>query len=274
LGQGQFEPRDPGLASSSDQVKILKEVVDAEMAKPISERQEWIFFTDSDTIVLNREIPIEDILPPHDKAPHVQMVIGRDGWGVNAGVFFLRISSVATAIFDRLIQDQALGSAICPRLARVRPGKHGEATLMPRVDRAARCLAGASYELIPPPHSSFCRNLPLREQTMLQLMLPLDEIVIIEKYWCVLLGAEQATHQKRRFNAWGKPDPHQANRGWGEAGPATFQAHFNGDAKQYLKDYKKFLSAPGFSDSWADGVKEAKEALQGIWADYYMKRHA
>jgi hypothetical protein len=82
------------LTIVQDKVKILKEVVDAEMAKPAHDRLEWLFFADSDTIVLNQEIKLEDILPPKANASHIHMVLGRDSWGVNAGVFFLSISYV------------------------------------------------------------------------------------------------------------------------------------------------------------------------------------
>ncbi|CAF9918830.1 hypothetical protein IMSHALPRED_004429 [Imshaugia aleurites] len=66
----------------------------AEMAKPPDERAEWLVFFDSDTILLNPNIPWTLFLPPSDFS-QVHFLGGRDwggGSGFNAGVFFVRIS--------------------------------------------------------------------------------------------------------------------------------------------------------------------------------------
>ncbi|CAD6569854.1 MAG: hypothetical protein ASARMPRED_003289 [Alectoria sarmentosa] len=73
----------------------------AEMAKPVDERAEWLVFFDSDTILLNPNIPWTLFLPPSD-FPSIHFLGGRDwgdgnrdwgdGRGFNAGVFFVRVN--------------------------------------------------------------------------------------------------------------------------------------------------------------------------------------
>lgn len=73
----------------------------AEMAKPVDERAEWLVFFDSDTILLNPNIPWTLFLPPSDFSS-IHFLGGRDwgdgsqdwgdGSGFNAGVFFVRIN--------------------------------------------------------------------------------------------------------------------------------------------------------------------------------------
>ena len=66
----------------------------AEMAKPEDERAEWLVFFDSDTILLNPNIPWTLFLPPSDFSD-IHVLGGRDwggGSGFNAGVFFVRIN--------------------------------------------------------------------------------------------------------------------------------------------------------------------------------------
>jgi len=63
----------------------------AEMAKPASERAEWLVFFDSDTVLLNPNVPWAAFLPPED-FKDIHFVAIKDWNGFNAGAFFVRVN--------------------------------------------------------------------------------------------------------------------------------------------------------------------------------------
>jgi hypothetical protein len=69
----------------------LLEIILAELSKEPGQRLDWIFWHDADTIVMNKEIPLEIFLPPLSH-PDIHFLHTRDWSGLNAGVFFLRVS--------------------------------------------------------------------------------------------------------------------------------------------------------------------------------------
>lgn len=70
----------------------LLEVMLLELLKPEKERLQWLAWFDADTMILNRQIPLETFLPPPDM-PNVHALFTKDWNGLNAGVFFLRVST-------------------------------------------------------------------------------------------------------------------------------------------------------------------------------------
>lgn len=70
----------------------LLEVFFFELSKPAKDRLQWLAWFDADTMILNRQIPLETFLPPADM-PHIHFVMTKDWNGLNDGVFYLRVSS-------------------------------------------------------------------------------------------------------------------------------------------------------------------------------------
>lgn len=76
-----------------------------EMLKPESQRLEWIFWVDRDTVILDQCRPISSFIPPppikHDvkdgevkpeEKPEVHMLISNDLNGLNNGIFLMKVS--------------------------------------------------------------------------------------------------------------------------------------------------------------------------------------
>ena len=70
----------------------LLEVLLQEMSKPQSERVEWLFWFDADTVIMNKLIPLETFLPPEERND-VNLLYTKDWNGLNNGVFALRVST-------------------------------------------------------------------------------------------------------------------------------------------------------------------------------------
>lgn len=61
-----------------------------ELAKPMGDRLEWLFWHDADLVLMNSNIPLELFVPPVEFS-HIHHVVANDLNGLNAGVFFLRV---------------------------------------------------------------------------------------------------------------------------------------------------------------------------------------
>ncbi|KAL1897643.1 hypothetical protein Sste5346_003949 [Sporothrix stenoceras] len=71
----------------------LLAIIITELLKPESERLEWIFWFDGDTMILNPSTPLETFLPPNtsDILNDVHLVIASNWDGLNSGAFALRV---------------------------------------------------------------------------------------------------------------------------------------------------------------------------------------
>ena len=75
-----------------------------ELAKPKSERLDWLFWVDSDTIIMNPYIPIETFLPPPGtEFDDVYMMFSMDWNGLNNGVFPIRVNQWAVNLFSAIV---------------------------------------------------------------------------------------------------------------------------------------------------------------------------
>lgn len=78
-----------------------------ELEKPESQRLEWLFWVDADTIILNYKVPIELFLPPEggndDPFREVYMLVSHDWNGLNNGVFPVRINSWSAELFAAIV---------------------------------------------------------------------------------------------------------------------------------------------------------------------------
>lgn len=66
----------------------------AELEKPEPDRLQWLFWFDSDIILLNPHIPLELFLPPNTnttKWNHLRAIVCQDHKGLNTGVFALKV---------------------------------------------------------------------------------------------------------------------------------------------------------------------------------------
>lgn len=71
-----------------------------EMSKPESERLEWIFWVDADTVILNPKVPIETFLPPPGSDfDDIHLMYSNDWNGLNNGVFPVRVNRWSVELF-------------------------------------------------------------------------------------------------------------------------------------------------------------------------------
>lgn len=74
-----------------------------ELAKPESERLQWLLWVDADTILLNPYIPVEVFLPPSPEFDDVHIVVSNDWNGLNNGVFPVRVNSWSADLFAAIV---------------------------------------------------------------------------------------------------------------------------------------------------------------------------
>ena len=75
-----------------------------ELSKPESERLEWLFWVDADTIILNPYVPIETFLPPPgSEFDDIHLMYTNDWNGLNNGVFPLRVNRWSVELFSAII---------------------------------------------------------------------------------------------------------------------------------------------------------------------------
>ncbi|KAK5114035.1 hypothetical protein LTR85_010341 [Meristemomyces frigidus] len=75
-----------------------------ELAKPESDRLEWLFWVDADTIILNPYIPIETFLPPPgSEFDDVHLMYSSDWNGLNNGVFPIRVNQWSVQLLSAIV---------------------------------------------------------------------------------------------------------------------------------------------------------------------------
>jgi hypothetical protein len=77
-----------------------------ELAKPPSERLEWLLWVDADTIMLNPHIPLEIFLPPSPQFDDVHLLVTRDWNGLNNGVFPIRVNQWAVELLSAVVSSR------------------------------------------------------------------------------------------------------------------------------------------------------------------------
>ncbi|KAL1846735.1 hypothetical protein Plec18170_009025 [Paecilomyces lecythidis] len=82
----------------------LLSLIIQELAKPPSERTEWLMWVDADSIILNPAIPAEAFIPPSD-LDNIHVVASKDQNGLNTGIFFLHVHPWSV---DMLVETIAL----------------------------------------------------------------------------------------------------------------------------------------------------------------------
>ncbi|KAG5927877.1 hypothetical protein E4U42_001675 [Claviceps africana] len=76
-----------------------------ELRKPESQRLQWLFWFDADTVVLNYNVPLEIFLPPeNDETLNKINVLVADDWnGLNNGIFGIRVTQWAAELFAGIL---------------------------------------------------------------------------------------------------------------------------------------------------------------------------
>jgi hypothetical protein len=75
-----------------------------ELSKHESERLDWLFWVDADTIILNPYIPIETFLPPPGtEFDDVYLMYSNDWNGLNNGVFPIRVNQWSVQLFAAIV---------------------------------------------------------------------------------------------------------------------------------------------------------------------------
>ena len=80
----------------------LQSLITQELAKPETERVEWLMWVDADSMILNREIPVEVFLPPEDMAD-TYFLTNKDQNGLNTGIFFVRVHPWSIQMFSKTV---------------------------------------------------------------------------------------------------------------------------------------------------------------------------
>lgn len=76
-------------------------IIVRELAKPADERMKWIMWMDADSMILNQEIRLEIFLDQLSEPMYedIHFLVARDNWGLNSGVFFIRVHPKTLDIF-------------------------------------------------------------------------------------------------------------------------------------------------------------------------------
>lgn len=98
-GYPMFVQRTPILDGLWSKQAAIQHIVLRELAKPESQRLQWLFWFDADTVLVNHKFPLEAFLPPKDDIfEHVHFIGSGDDNGLNDGAFAIRVSPVVVEI--------------------------------------------------------------------------------------------------------------------------------------------------------------------------------
>ncbi|KAI9374064.1 hypothetical protein BJX61DRAFT_499936 [Aspergillus egyptiacus] len=90
LGYPLFLLQQEVLEGVWNKLAYISSLIVQELQKPEDQRLQWLFWADSDTILMNPNMPLETFLPPRHLRD-VHMVLTEDWNGMNAGVFPIRV---------------------------------------------------------------------------------------------------------------------------------------------------------------------------------------
>jgi len=111
---------DPIIDDLWNKPAFILQLLMREMLKPAKERLEWIMWADRDTMILDQCRPISSFLPPQashlgswwrgdngllhtENATEVHLLVTNDFNGLNNGIFLLRVSEWAIALFTSIL---------------------------------------------------------------------------------------------------------------------------------------------------------------------------
>lgn len=139
-GYPMYVGRENAADGMFNKIAFILNIVLQELYKPAEDRIEWLFYFDADTIIMNKEIPLEIFEPPSDY-DHINYIAARDWNGLNAGVLILRIHPWTVDLLTRTMTYKHYHpheayvfeeQTILARLTEDDPQFHKEALYMPR----------------------------------------------------------------------------------------------------------------------------------------------
>ncbi|WWC91830.1 uncharacterized protein L201_006777 [Kwoniella dendrophila CBS 6074] len=89
---------------SMNKIYALHKVLKEQLEKDESDRYEWIFVTDIDTVISNPAIPIHSLLPPSSLSPEPLFLGNQDHNGFNAGVMIFKIDPIILSLLEAVIE--------------------------------------------------------------------------------------------------------------------------------------------------------------------------
>ncbi|KAF1810388.1 hypothetical protein P152DRAFT_378212, partial [Eremomyces bilateralis CBS 781.70] len=101
-GYPLYMAREQAADGMFNKVAYIMNILLNELYKPAEERVEWLFYFDVDSVVMNREIPLEIFDTPSD-FHHINWMAGKDWNGLNAGVFLLRVCPWSLELLTRVM---------------------------------------------------------------------------------------------------------------------------------------------------------------------------
>jgi len=101
-GYPMYVARENAADGMFNKIAYILHIVLQELYKPADERVEWLFYFDADTIIMNKEIPLDIFEPPLDYS-HINYIAARDWNGLNAGVLILRVNTWTVDLLSRVM---------------------------------------------------------------------------------------------------------------------------------------------------------------------------
>ncbi|PWZ01776.1 hypothetical protein BCV70DRAFT_215234 [Testicularia cyperi] len=80
---------------ASTKLVAMLTIIAQELAKPASERLEWLMWSDVDTLIMNPSIELEHFLPPSPRFDHINFLVASDYNTFNSGILMIRVSEWA-----------------------------------------------------------------------------------------------------------------------------------------------------------------------------------
>ncbi|KAI2794149.1 hypothetical protein POX_a00739 [Penicillium oxalicum] len=99
--------RKPIMSGTYSKCAILLSEMLRELEKPPGERLEWLFWFDSDSVLMNANMPLEVFLPP-PRLSEVHLLLTKDWNGLNNGVYFIRVNEWSVRLISATISYHVL----------------------------------------------------------------------------------------------------------------------------------------------------------------------
>ncbi|PNS19652.1 hypothetical protein CAC42_7496 [Sphaceloma murrayae] len=107
FGYRQYVLKERLIGGFWDRPLYIMSLITQELAKPEDQRLQWLMWYDSDTILMNPNLPLEAFLPPEDQWSHVHMLVTNDDNGLNNGVFFIRVHPWSIQLLKTVLSIQS-----------------------------------------------------------------------------------------------------------------------------------------------------------------------
>ncbi|KAJ5689009.1 galactosyl transferase GMA12/MNN10 family protein [Penicillium macrosclerotiorum] len=94
--------RDPIIDGVWNKPLAILSIILRELEKPLDQRLQWIFWFDSDTVLMNLNLPLETFIPP-PYLSEIHILLSKDWNGINNGNFFIRVHPWSVKLLNAVI---------------------------------------------------------------------------------------------------------------------------------------------------------------------------